>query len=441
MALSLGTDLEDPRTQAILALGLGLLGSRGSFASSLSDAGQQAMGVYNAGRQRQDAEKTQALQRALLQNQVDSLPMQQEVARMQIEQQRREFANQQALAEAARRRVLSPQQAAMAGGGGPSPAAAAAGAAPGAQGGFDSAGFINDAFGIDPMKAMDIQAKLRKEAPKLKSIDPMRDPGTGKLVNVAVYEDGTTRIMPYGVRPEMIAIDAKNRSVMVDKNDISPGASVKYGASPDALLKYETDRDANNINRTAQRTQIVTLPGLGIYGVDKGTGTATPVTMAGTGQTMPDPDKVSSDKRNAQLLAGVQVAEDLLKQGPTGSYAGAAADTAARLFGASFKSGNLATRLELVGGWLTSNVPRMEGPQSNTDVVNYQIMAGVVGDRTRSPAERLDALKSLRLLLGKYQEVNGTLVPRGSPRLPQDTPASALGGESVDDIVNRYRSR
>lgn len=63
MALSLGTNLDDPKTQALLALGLGLLGSRGSFGQSLSDAGQQALGVYNSGRQRQGTEELRALQK------------------------------------------------------------------------------------------------------------------------------------------------------------------------------------------------------------------------------------------------------------------------------------------------------------------------------------------------------------------------------------------
>jgi hypothetical protein len=111
-------------------------------------------------------------------------------------------------------------------------------------------------------------------------------------------------------------------------------------------------------------------------------------------------------KKSDQLLSAAEEAKALLNQGPTGSGIGANVDSVNRFFGKSTKSGNVATKLETLSGWMVSNVPRMEGPQSNFDVENYKVMAGKVGDRTAPVKERLDALDTLVKLQEKYKSLN-----------------------------------
>lgn len=432
MPLALGTDLEDPKTQALLALGLGLLGSRGGFAQSLSDAGQQAMGAYTQARQRQGAAEMQALQK-------QAAEMQMQQARAQMEQAQRQREMEAQILAAAQRRRMTPEQSAVSTLGGPTMAAAAA--APNARAGFDTEGYINDLWGIDPNRALATSQALRKEMPKLKSVEPMVS--NGRVVNVAMFDDGTTRILPYGAKPDLAMVDAKNRAVFVDRNATPGGTSIKYGASPDALLKDAREGEANEINRDAQRRQIVTVPGMGVLSVDRGTQTAQPVLMAGNNTPVLDEASMAGQKRNMQLMAGIEVAENLLKKGPTQSYAGAGVDMAARLFGANFKSAELATRLEMVGGWLTSNVPRMEGPQSNIDVVNYQIMAGRVGDRTLPVAQRAAALSDLKRLLSSYEVVGDTLRKRqtGPSAATPSAAAPDYRPEDVEDALRQYLPR
>lgn len=57
-------DMNDPKSQAIMALGLGLLNSRGAFTNALGAAGQNAMGVYQQAQQQQMARQMQAMQLA-----------------------------------------------------------------------------------------------------------------------------------------------------------------------------------------------------------------------------------------------------------------------------------------------------------------------------------------------------------------------------------------
>ena len=133
--------------------------------------------------------------------------------------------------------------------------------------------------------------------------------------------------------------------------------------------------------------------------------------QAASEATAKDTVAVQSDKNKAvrksdQLLANVSQAEQLLKLDPTGSGIGAAMDVAGRMVGLSSSSAKVATQLETLSGWMVANVPRMEGPQSNFDVQNYQTMAAKIGDRTTPVSERKAALKTMKELQLKYKALN-----------------------------------
>lgn len=136
-------------------------------------------------------------------------------------------------------------------------------------------------------------------------------------------------------------------------------------------------------------------------------------------------------KKSDQLLSVAQEAESLLALNPTGSGIGAAMDTAGRWIGQSSTSSQVASKLETLSGWLTANVPRMEGPQSNFDVTAYQTMAAKVGDRTVPVVERQAALKTLVALQEKYKHLNqGAL---DEPAVPTAAPAAPNPGRRNTD--------
>lgn len=140
----------------------------------------------------------------------------------------------------------------------------------------------------------------------------------------------------------------------------------------------------------------------------------------------------SSEMRRAQTaVSQLQKAIALLgdkKTPPTSSGIGAAADTAAGWFGKSLDGAPQADQLKTIQGWLTSNVPRMEGPQSNFDVANYQQMTGMVGN-DRIPLEtRLAAAKQAMQLImdAAPKEFGSGFMQQDKP--PPGGPAAAQSG-------------
>jgi hypothetical protein len=88
---------------------------------------------------------------------------------------------------------------------------------------------------------------------------------------------------------------------------------------------------------------------------------------------------------------------------PTGSTIGNIVDTAAGVFGVSPSGAREADQLKALGGALTSKMPRMQGPQSDKDVLLYKEMAGRVGDPTLPRERRIAALDIVKQLWAKYE--------------------------------------
>lgn len=165
-------------------------------------------------------------------------------------------------------------------------------------------------------------------------------------------------------------------------------------------------REANELQRNAARTQIIVDPTMGVLAVDKGSGTFKPVKDA-SGSAIPGEAAVASRKRADQLQYGITEARKLIPQA-TGSGLGAARDAAGNMIGMSSQANDAATQLETLSGWLTANVPRMEGPQSNADMIMYQRMAADIGNRKLPQSARMKALDTLETLQGKYQNKGGS---------------------------------
>lgn len=95
------------------------------------------------------------------------------------------------------------------------------------------------------------------------------------------------------------------------------------------------------------------------------------------------------------------------------------ADNVAGFFGKSTEGADLASQLDTLSGWMTANVPRMQGPQSDKDVAQYKIMAAAVGDRSKPISQRLSAANELKGLQNKYAEINGGTPNAGAAKQVQ----------------------
>ncbi len=187
-------------------------------------------------------------------------------------------------------------------------------------------------------------------------------------------------------------------------------------------LTYTAATRANDIAKEAGQSQVVETP-QGYAVINKGAADARPVRMD-TGQ--PVLGKDSTVAKNATMARNITniipYARELLGKGPTASGIGAKTDALAGTLGIQLNSKDVAGQLDTLGGWMTSNVPRFEGPQGVQDVIIYQQMAGTVGDRTKSISERKKALDTVEKLMQNYSGAAGTAPATPiAPRAPVPT--------------------
>jgi len=129
-------------------------------------------------------------------------------------------------------------------------------------------------------------------------------------------------------------------------------------------------------------------------------------------------------RQATDAISIIDQAEQLLPSA-SGGLGGTMLSGAKGLAGMSDETTKANEQLKLYSGWLVSNVPRMEGPQSDFDVQNYQRMAADLGNTMKPIGDRLAALQGLRALQSKYTDgVQATNIP---PKLdPRNIPMDAV---------------
>lgn len=122
--------------------------------------------------------------------------------------------------------------------------------------------------------------------------------------------------------------------------------------------------------------------------------------------------KVVDANRTLSLL---REAEKLIPDS-TGSAVGNAADAIAAVGGKSTKGAQAIAALQTIAGQLTSSMPRMQGPQSDKDVLLYKQMAGDLANPTLPRETRMAALRTIRALNLKYANQQRSSGPRGDAK-------------------------
>lgn len=371
----LGDSWDDPRSLATMQLAAGLL-SPGSFGQGLGRGllGYQAS-ITNAKENKFRDAETKRMEQAAADQQAQMAAQQAQAQRMA------QFA--QSLAEPSDPRSKAMYQAFQAGV-------------------IPAADYLKDAY-AKPKIARTVEVKGEDGKPYTVQIDE-----SGAIVGAP---------MPKWVAPHFQGLG--DRVEAIDPTSVRPGQALRMGMAPGeaqriaiagatagaASRQAGAAEEANRINREAQQTQIITDPNLGPILVNKGTKTATRATME-DGSTVPGEAVVKARKQADQLAEGIKMARALLP-GATGSGIGSLTDRAAAVGGMTPAGAEAASKLKTISGWMVANVPRMEGPQSNFDVLNYQQMAAQVGDETQPVKRRLAALTTLENLQAKYSALNG----------------------------------
>jgi hypothetical protein len=201
--------------------------------------------------------------------------------------------------------------------------------------------------------------------------------------------------------------NADSQRISANASATSAGASASNAATARERLAFDQSREtAPTWNYDATR---------GIQ-VDPRTGASRPV-LDGSGQPIGQVKDSKQATQSQRALAVVDQAEGLIDKA-TGSYAGAATDEGARIFGKATAGAQAIAELKVLEGALISNQPRMEGPQSDKDVMLYRQMAGQIGDPTVPPEQKRAALRQIRALNEKYASISGNAPSRpAAPKL------------------------
>ncbi|MES2323291.1 MAG: hypothetical protein V4633_13585 [Pseudomonadota bacterium] len=234
----------------------------------------------------------------------------------------------------------------------------------------------------------------------------------GKIQYAPYFADGTSGApVPFEVARKLTTLDNGQSNDMIDPytgkmvSTFGKKQTLESIASNSTTMRGQnmTDarqRDLNAITRQGQQTQIFNDPERGMILVDKSTGQARPAT-APDGSPFRGEAAVKRESASNKLLPLLTQADSLIGSA-TGSYGGAAVDQVGRVFGAATNGADTIAKLKVIEGQLMMAQPRMEGPQSNTDVMLYRQMAGQIGDPTVPQSMKAAALATVRALAEKY---------------------------------------
>ena len=339
--------------------------------------------------------------------QMQEMQMQQQ--QMQLAEMQRAQQREQGIEQAYRGALRTPEQAAMQKFGGPTVAAAQA--VPGMAPQVDQGALLRGLMQADPRQAFQMMQPKPDEQVALSPGQILYNKTKGQEVFRAPDKPAEApadyRLWELsGAKDRGIPFDEWNRA---NKRASAANTQVSYGA-PVAGMDAQGNPVFLQPSKTGGAPAII--PGV-----------RPPKSAAEERSEM---EKAGRARQGQQMLSVLNDAEQILKAGKaTSSGIGAIADIGARSIGMTTAGAQDAARLQAMGGWLVANVPRMEGPQSNFDVQNYQTMAGKVADNTIPIPERLAALGEVRRLQRKYAEING--VPIDTDPEP-NVPARPAGG-------------
>ena len=247
--------------------------------------------------------------------------------------------------------------------------------------------------------ALGMMDKFKPAAVKLKNVEQMRDPQTGQLVNVALYENGETKVLPYGVKPDIQILGMGDRQQVVDKNAVQGGESFRMGQSPDSKASNAVAWANHGLSR--ERLNFDKMGGMeGVKPKLVGDQWVAAPSDMRAGEVRPAMPSVARKDAN-EALAIIQSAREIIPKS-TGSYFGAGVDQVGRVFGASTGGDTAAAQLKALEGALVSKMPKMSGPQSDKDVLLYKQMAGEIGDPTIPQSRKLAALQVIEQIQQRH---------------------------------------
>jgi hypothetical protein len=305
-------------------------------------------------------------------------------------------------------------------------------------------------------------AKARRDL--VRAIDPSTGAETFATREQAVRaaDGGAGRApRPQGGRPQFRSTDAEmdQRAILNAELARVEQSIAKGGVDPASMNRLQSDRASimNELGRVGGRSALPSASGpmqasLSPSQIAAAEAEKTRSIGLAKADVERDTARQSSFKQFGELTNQAGEARAILQNNlATASGAGQLVDKGLSFFGASTRGGDNAARLAQIGAYLTSSVPRFEGPQSNKDVDTYREMAGQVGNANIPASQRLAALdqaikmhETVQNLQGRSKEEQGAQTRKAAGGLLDELPpanSSNKGKIAVEEATGkRFRS-
>jgi hypothetical protein len=215
-----------------------------------------------------------------------------------------------------------------------------------------------------------------------------------------------------------------------------------YSTLPDDMKQryLEMKRNPNMVVREVGGAPTVVAPSVG-FGT-KQTPLSTLQTEAGAAETLKGAEAEGSavGKARGEITGGaltkgssantvtamLDIADPLI-EAATGSVAGAGRDKLAAAFGVAPQGAQAIAQLKVLQAGLMTNMPRMEGPQSDRDVQLYREAAGQIGDPAVPRDIKKAAVNTIRAIQERYKERAASLGGGSKPTSPKRIRVDAEG--------------
>lgn len=248
----------------------------------------------------------------------------------------------------------------------------------------------------------------------------------------------------------------KNLGAMVSGNEIDPKIAMSIAQNPAALKFFKGGKVAEALQQA--NVEIDKVETVNIDGVNKKVGftkTGSPIILGDAqkvaGRDVPlsagvlgqkidlaeatgrargliemEMKNLDADQKNDKAMVAIMEASNILNSGDaTGSVMGNTLDNLAEIIGFSTLGAKATSRLKLLQTIIMLEGKRMEGQQSDRDVILYEKAAANIGNANVPVETRQAALRTLARLMRKYRTQTGrggersTVINNKQPPMPE----------------------
>lgn len=259
-------------------------------------------------------------------------------------------------------------------------------------------------------QAMKYREMAEKYAPQYDGTETLMQ--DGKPVVMQRFKNRAPEAMgSYQPKPDFKQVDTGGQVGFYDPLTGQSGGQFGKTMTPDAMAGNEVARGNLDVNRArlnfdrAKDSRDQTTGAKPQWDSASGMFVFPPSEQAPQGKAV-QPQGYSgkggaSALASQKALAAVEEAKGLLDNA-TGSYIGAGYDKTMQAFGSAPEGAQNIAKLKVLESNIMMNQPRMEGPQSNMDVLMYRQAAGQIGDPTVPSEMKRAALETIETMHRKY---------------------------------------